>query len=135
MRFTPSAKHLYLLALFQLVGGPLVILAVVVFSKLAVQHVPEQGIQHGFASVLQSAEWQEVLQTALVGSAKQPRKSADTDKLPQPPPEKGKFLAITWDGFMRQSLTQPSMEPPEDKLVDLLSAWPHAPPSPPPRWS
>lgn len=129
-----NTRRLYLLALFQLVGGPLVLLPVLLFSKLSVKHVAEHGLTAGITQAWHSEEWQDAVDEVLQGEAGLP--ATQKDKLPPQTKEtKAKLFATELD--------RPATAPgrwaatgllPWSRLHETAATRPHAPPSPPPRW-
>jgi hypothetical protein len=85
LRLPHKYRSLYLLALFQLVGGPVVLVAVILFGRLSVEHVAEHGLAVGITETLQSDEWQAATQELAQGVAGLPVK--ESDKVPVPPKE------------------------------------------------
>lgn len=133
--FLHNTRKLYLLALFQLVGGPLVLLPVILFSKLSVKHVAEHGLTAGITEAWHSAEWQDAVDEVLQGEAGLP--STQKDKIPVKAKEtKAKLFATELDR---------PVAAPEEMSASILLPWSrsnenasartHAPPIPPPRWA
>jgi hypothetical protein len=127
-------KFLYLLALFQLVAGPLVLLQFTVFCKLTVPEIPRQGLVVAVEKSWQSGEFQTVL--------KLPEATVDADtKSPLPgsdPPAKAlmkaKMPCIAWAGdFSALAVPASELVPCADWARVWTPAWPQAPPGPPPR--
>lgn len=131
-------RSLYLLALFQLVGGPAVLLVVMMFGKIGTRHVSEAGLGAGITKALQSEEWRAAAQELLHEALALPSTGNDTEKnkLPGKTKEtKGKLFAT--------DLEKPVMAPVISVLgttqmsrtdnVALVRS--HAPPIPPPRWA
>lgn len=129
---TGKLRFLYWLALAQLVGGPLVLLQVTVFCKLALHEAPQMGVATAAVRAWQSDEFQAVL--AEAGPA---RKGEHRSWPPADDPnlkfEKSKLPAIPWEPAPLH-LTNLSRH---CKIVDCVRtwtpAWPQAPPGPPPR--
>lgn len=130
--FRPSIRHLYLLALFQLVGGPLVILAVVFFSRMVVHQAAEHGLTVGVVKASQSEEWQQVA-SALSGAACGHTSTGQKDTVPLSKDPGGKLLGLMWEGVTLPPDHPSAGEMPPPWVRTLSSAWPHAPPLPPPR--
>ena len=126
-----NLRLLYLLALAQLVGGPLILLQVTVFCQLTLKQAPTSGWPQAVGQVWNSAEFEEVLQ-ASAHREKHPRKSE-----PSPgdssQPEKSKPPMIAWEPGMPGRLA--GGLPCVDRMNEAFwtPAWPHAPPGPPPR--
>jgi len=124
-----SRRWLYLLALFQLVGGPLVLMQVMVFCKITAREVPVQGVVKAMVTALESPEFQSQLtasndlRSEQSGTTLPPKKIGADKKIfgtewrAQPLPVALRSANMTW-------------QPLEDAC---LSAWPQAPPAPPPR--
>ena len=130
--FRPSIRHLYLLALFQLVGGPLVILAVVFFSRMVVHQAAEHGLTVGVVKASQSAEWQKVA-SALSGATYGQLPSGKKDPVPVVKDPGGKLLGLMWVGVTLPEEPPVPCDGPHLWVRTLTAAWPHAPPLPPPR--
>lgn len=130
--FRPSIRHLYLLALFQLVGGPLVIVAVVFFSRMVVHQAAEHGLTVGVVKASQSAEWQKVA-SALSGATYGHVPSGKKDPVPVVKDPGGKLLGLMWEGVTLPKEPPVPCDGPHLWVRTLTSAWPHAPPLPPPR--
>ena len=129
---TGKFRFLYLLALVQLVGGPLVLLQVTVFSKLMLHETPRVGMAKAAVSAWRSADFQAVLAPTEVAKADD-LKTTPSGKDQKAKLEKAKEPVIPWrtvrldlaavtvrvDGVNRERFWTP--------------AWPQAPPGPPPR--
>ena len=134
MDFFRSGKlrWLYLLALAQLVGGPLVLLQVTVFCKMALYEAPRAGMAKAAAHVWNSDDFQAVLATADVAKTGEKKSSIPTpdSKLKL---EKAKSPMISWE----QSPLVLALLSDHCKIADRARtwtpAWPQAPPGPPPR--
>lgn len=127
---TGKLRFLYWLALAQLVGGPLVLLQVTVFCKLALHEAPRVGMARAAVHAWQSEDFQAVLATAdSVGKGE--RKSSPPTR--DPGLEKAKLPIIPWEPTPL-ALADVSRH---CKIVDReriwTPAWPQAPPGPPPR--
>lgn len=128
-------RHLYLLALFQLVGGPLVLVPMLLMSKAVVRETAQHGVVKGFHEALVSQEWseaQEMLQRGSIvaepsSSTKAPGKK-EKAKDGQP---KLDFVAWTPPALMEQDGTP--VKRPAWEWHPMSSHWANAPPSPPPR--
>jgi hypothetical protein len=123
-------RLLYVLALAQLVGGPLVLLQLTFFCKLTLQEAPRVGMARAAVQAWHSDDFQTAL-WACVSTAPEEKKSPARD--PQPDPEKAKLPVIPWAAGNLALFV-----PPDDSELGLRSkfwtpAWPHAPPGPPPR--
>lgn len=122
---------LYLLALIQLVGGPLVLLQVTLFCKLTLREAPALGIADSVVKAWKSDAFQQALITG------HPRTKDNQSPLPSHDPptklEKAKSppmlwkpdaplitaACVRWTMITRERIWTP--------------AWPQAPPGPPPR--
>jgi hypothetical protein len=132
---SPRARKLrliYVLALAQLVGGPLVLLQITLLCKLTLQEAPRVGMVSAAVQAWRSDHFQSVL-TAGVSHAPGDTKSKPPARDPQPNPEKAKSPMILWSAGIKALIT-----PTEDCEAGLRAkfwtpAWPHAPPGPPPR--
>ena len=81
-----NIRPLYLLALFQLVGGPVALLVVMFLGKVCVTRVAEHGLTHGISKALQSEEWQPMTSEWMQEGAVLP----GTEKDKAPAKNKGK---------------------------------------------
>ena len=125
-----SARSLYLLALFQLVAGPLVLVTVMTFCKAVVYEAPAQGVVKAMKSAWHSDEVQSLVDVACdrqahEGQAPVPSKKQTT--------EHGKFIAIAWDIVPQTFASSPEGISPHDWTSNWTPAWPQAPPGTPPR--
>jgi hypothetical protein len=59
-----NLRWLYLLALFQLVAGPLVLVTALTFCEITVREVPTQGLTEALSSAWHSPEVQALIQNA-----------------------------------------------------------------------
>ena len=130
--FRPSARHLYLLALFQLVGGPLVILSVVFFSRLVAKYSADDGVVVGVTQAWQSPEWQKITR-ALIATTPGPIKASPEGHAEKVKEPGGKVFWQIWTEVDARWSQRPPEAAPSVPLPTLLSAWPDAPPLPPPR--
>lgn len=124
-------KWLYVLALFQLVAGPLVIFQVTLLCQFTIRDAPEQGWQPAFQKA-----WEQTEQHAL--AACDPVKATKgKENAPAPKPkiftEKSKIPATHWSSGIFRC-------PPSIGLAEISEwsrrwtpVWPQAPPGPPPR--
>ncbi len=121
-------RFLYLLALVQLVGGPLVLLQVTVFCKLTLNETPRIGMAKAAIEAWKSEGFQSAL-TERSLPEKNGRKEGDGKK-----PEKAKQMPLPWN-FPAGSpdvLRNGSQSVAENE-VTWTPLWPNAPPGPPPR--
>jgi hypothetical protein len=131
-RSLKNIRPLYLLALFQLVGGPVVLVAVILFGRMSVEHVAEHGLAAGISETLQSDDWQSAAQELAQAVNGIPAKQ--DDKTPVPVKEtKGKLYTTDLDKPVAAPLI--SMEGRTPWLrVDMFAATrSQAPPGPPPK--
>jgi hypothetical protein len=123
-------RFLYLLALAQLVGGPLVLLQVMLFSKLVISEAPRVGVVEAVSIVWDSPEFRESLVAPV-----QPRKNA-MGTLKKEGKAKTDFPTAPVFPWMAES-----RECDEDLALCGVPGhyriwtprWPNAPPGPPPR--
>lgn len=93
--FSQGTRSLYLLALFQLVGGPIVLLTLMMFSKIAVKNYSaDEGVRAGVAKVFQSTEWK-TFAVALQDDAASDHKSK-TPLLPEARDTKLYLVSVLW---------------------------------------
>ena len=121
-------RFLYLLALIQLVGGPLVLLQVTVFCELTLKESPRIGIAKAAIEAWKSDGFQSAL-AEHSNPEKNSRKEGDGEK-----PEKAKQIPLPWS-FPAEStdiLRNESQSVAENE-VTWTPLWPNAPPGPPPR--
>ncbi|MCB1208563.1 MAG: hypothetical protein KDK97_04505 [Verrucomicrobiales bacterium] len=124
-----TRRWLYLLALFQLVGGPLVLMQVMVFCKITAREAPVRGVMKAVAIALESPEFQAQCVASNELRADQPGRTVPPKKV-----DGGKKIhGIGWRAQpfpMALWSANLTWQPLEDVC---LSAWPQAPPAPPPR--
>jgi len=126
-----NLRWLYLLALFQLVAGPLVVVTVLTFCEITVREVPTQGLTEALSSAWHSPEVQALIQNAT-------GVPVDDSNAPLPVDsgrQEGKKL--TWCVWQKPAI-RGWTSPIESKaaftwLRVWTPAWPQAPPGPPPR--
>lgn len=125
-------RFLYLLALAQLVGGPLVLLQVTVFCKLALHEAPRLGMAKATVLAWQSEDFQTAL-AAVDGVRSREPKSAPPTGDPKLKLEKAKPPMIPWQ-------TAPLVLGAPSELCEIADhgrtwtpTWPQPPPGPPPR--
>jgi hypothetical protein len=131
-------RHLYLLALFQLVGGPLVLVPMLMMSTAVVRETAQHGVVKGLHEVVVSQEWSEVREIIQNGGIV-PELSSST-KAPAPgKQEKAKDGKPKVDFAVRTVFTAlvelegVSVKRPAWEWRPMASSWANAPPSPPPR--
>ena len=125
-------RWLYLLALAQLVGGPLVLLQVTVFTKLALHEAPRMGVAKAAIHAWHSEDFHAVLGHSH-GVRKDLSKSPDPRDGPAPKLEKGKMPAVPWMTTGVSLVVLARCCPVVDHARVWTPAWPQAPPGPPPR--
>lgn len=122
-----NSRSLYLLALFQLVAGPLVLMLVVTFCKVTVRELPEQGVAKAMSKAWHSDEVQAVVHAAdkAEDSPASPLSKATKDKV--------KIVGVEWQAVaLVLHLPMPTSLP-MSKLPSWTPSWPQAPPGTPPR--
>jgi len=123
-------RLLYVLALFQLVAGPLVLMQVAVLCRLTMQEVPSYGVAAGFQKAWHSAEFSAALDhPALV-------KKSDS-KMPLPD-LKGKLMKekmplLAWQPVFFVKAAAFTRVACADWSRGWPPTWQQAPPGPPPR--
>jgi hypothetical protein len=125
-------KILYLLALFQLVAGPLVLLQVTVLFKLTSRETPSRGVTVAFKKAWSSNEFQATFE--LPEAHRQ-------DRFKSPLPTKdpaGKLLTMKmpvtfWHQDPLVLVITSELVPCSDWERMWTPTWPQAPPGPPPR--
>jgi hypothetical protein len=129
------ARLLYILALLQLVGGPLVIVQTFLVGKVATQAVVEHGWSDGAALVLASPEFDALCQAIEI--VVKPGEPQPMDrKAPEGKAAFGKSPWLPWENSLQRGFFVSSEEcqvklPPWQNR--WLGTWCHAPPGPPPR--
>ncbi len=125
-------RFIYLLALVQLVGGPLVLLQVTVFCKVALREAPRVGMAKAAVRAWQSDDFQTVLAAADGIRSKESKSLPPTgdSKLKL---EKAKPPMISWEpaALILSQLSDHCKI--ADRARTWTPAWPQAPPGPPPR--
>ena len=129
---TGKLRLLYVLALAQLVGGPLVLLQVTLFCKLTLHEAPRVGMAGAVVRAWQSNEFQAALVTN--GSARTGEtKSSPPSRDPKVEPDKSKSPIIGWKPErLTFAVISVDCETPRRERI-WTPAWPQAPPGPPPR--
>ncbi len=125
-------KFLYVLALFQLVAGPLVLWQVTVFTKLAAREAPSSGVAAAFMKAWHSDEFQAALQ-----DTQPPGKKDAKSPLPTSDPKgkllKGDLHAALWKSTRLPRISADGLVLRSDWSRRWTPVWPQAPPGPPPR--
>ena len=128
-------RHIHplcLLALFQLVGGPVVLMCVILFSKLSVPRVAEHGLALGVTKAWQSYEWQAAMDDVLHGEAGLP--TTQKDKVPAKLKEaKEKIWAVELEKPVMAPACEATDCVPLPRSDGMATTRSHAPPIPPPR--
>ena len=128
---TGKLRWLYLLALAQLVGGPLVLLQVTMFCKLALHEAPRIGVAKAAVHAWESDDFQAVLVAADVvrtGDSKPPAPAEGA----QPKLEKATLPIAPWMVVPVSPASLSSHCGSVDQARVWTPAWPQAPPGPPP---
>jgi hypothetical protein len=125
-------KFLYLLALFQLVAGPLVLLQVTVFCKLTIPEVPRQGLVIAAQKTWKTQEFQATLHLAD-HAAKEDSKSPLPTSDPPSKSLKASLPLIAWTAPPLPAVQATGLVPCSDWSRMWTPTWPQAPPAPPPR--
>jgi hypothetical protein len=134
MGFFRSGKlrYLYLLALAQLVGGPLVLLHVTVFCKLTVREAPRVGFVEAAAGAFASDEFRACASAGLPKRETPAKESPESD--PKPKLEKPSQPPAPWMAERRIFAHDVKGTAIAETARTWTPAWPNAPPGPPPRW-
>ena len=123
-------RFLYLLAMIQLVGGPIVLLQVTLFSKLVIREAPRLGVVGAVSVAFNSPEFRESLAEAGLprGDAMKTTKKEGKQK-----PDSPTTPDFPW-------MAEPPGYPEHRTLCGVpehfriwTPQWPNAPPGPPPR--
>jgi len=125
-------KWLYVLGLFQLMAGPLIILQVSLLCKLTVREVPEEGIGPAFTKAWRSGEFQAALATGKPMVSKG-EKSPSPSREPVAGAEKVKMPATDWRAGNLLPPPSIGLAACSDWCRRWTPVWPQAPPGPPPR--
>jgi len=131
-RFSRRARILCLLALLQVVGGPLVLVGVATLGKVLVKQTAEHGVATGVSRAMESEDWRGACELIADAVAGQPDQKAPDGK-PTSKDLKSKMVSIAWAGTLALPVRPAEVEPPGRDPVPLISAWPNGPPVPPPR--
>ncbi|MGL4400630.1 MAG: hypothetical protein ACRCXD_12235 [Luteolibacter sp.] len=123
-------RFLYLLALAQLIGGPLILLQVTVFCKVALHEAPRMGMATAAMCAWQSADFQAVLAASDSAGGSESHKAPPTR---DPSLDPIKHPSIPWQ--MSKWIISAVSKHCEitDCAQTWTPAWPQAPPGPPPR--
>jgi hypothetical protein len=130
-------RHLYLLALFQLVGGPLVLVPMLLMSKAVVRETAQHGVVQGLHEVVVSQEWGDVREmfrkSRVVSELSSSTKAPAPGKQKKAKDGKPKLDFMTWTTPAPMELEGVSVKRPAWEWQPMGSSWANAPPSPPPR--
>lgn len=125
-------RHLYLLALFQLVGGPLVLVPMLMMSKAVVRETAQHGVVTGLHEAVESQEWDDARE--MIQSGAIPDSPAKKHGAPEKSGEgKPKLNFMAWTAPARLELEGNLAAKPAWEWQPMASHWANAPPSPPPR--
>ena len=123
-------RFLYLLALAQLVGGPIVLLQVTLFSKLVIREAPRVGVVEAISIAWDSPEFREsIVDAALPGKdAMQPAKKEGKMK-----PDSPNLPDFPWMAETPGHDDDTALCGVPEHFRIWTPQWPNAPPAPPPR--
>lgn len=125
-------RYLYLLALAQLVGGPLVLLQVTLLCKLTLREAPRAGFMTAAATAWHSDDFQAALAGADLQHHEGKKLPSGKDG-PDAKPDKMKQSLLPWTGGRSGIFAAASRSESPDCERPWNPAWPQAPPGPPPR--
>ncbi len=125
-------RSLYLLALFQLVAGPLVLFQVSVLSRVVVREAPSHGIAQAVARAWHSPEFQATLMDAEAHEMAKSKPSAPSPN-PKAKPVKMEMPCIDWHDTRLAWINPATPVPRCDGEPTWTPLWPLPPPGPPPR--
>ena len=126
-------RLLYVLALAQLVGGPLILMQVTLFCKLTVKEVPRMKVAEAAARAWHSDEFQTAL-AAGVSTNRGETKTPPPSREPKDHPDKAKPPVIPWQRDHLALAVNSAACSVVNRERIWTPAWPQAPPGPPPRW-
>lgn len=129
---TGKLRFLYWLALAQLVGGPLVLLQVTVFCKLALNEAPRVGMVRAAAGAWKSAEFQATLTATAISKAGETKTLPPTGD-PKLKLEKAKLPVIPWEPAPLVCSVLSRHCKIAERTRTWTPGWPQAPPGPPPK--
>ncbi len=132
MGFPLKLRSLYLLALFQLVAGPLVLFQVSVLSKMVVREAPAHGISKAMSLAWNSPEFQSALSEGELPELVKSKQTAPTSD-PKATLEKAKMPCIDWQAAPIVWVNASTPLQRMDGARTWTPAWPQPPPGPPPR--
>jgi len=125
-------RSLYLLALFQLVAGPLVLFQVSILSKMVVREAPAHGITKALALAWESPDFQSTLSEAEQPDLVESKQTTPTSN-PKASLVKMKMPCIDWQDARLVWTNASTPVPRTDGARTWTPAWPQPPPGPPPR--
>ncbi len=122
-------RWLYLLASFQLVAGPLVLVTVTTFCKITVRETPSLGVVKAMSVALHSDEV-----TMLVNAASDAQRDDSQSSLPVKKTKsvEKKITAVAWQPLVIVWAEAAPVSAPVSEHR-WTPAWPQPPPGPPPR--
>jgi hypothetical protein len=125
-------KWLYVLGMFQLIAGPLMILQVTLLCKLTFREMPEEGIGPAVSKAWHSGKFQAALVTGNLVTSKSKESPSPTK---EPVADSGKQKMPVTDWRATRPLPPPSigLAAFSDWCRRWTPVWPQAPPEPPPR--
>lgn len=127
---TGKLRLLYVLALAQLVGGPIVLLQVTLLCKLTLNEAPRMHMAEAVVSAWHSDEFQAAITAgARHGETQTPLPSRD----PKGTPDKSKPPAVPWKCEPLALIVHAVTCEIVTRERIWTPAWPQAPPGPPPR--
>lgn len=126
-------RFLYLLALLQLVGGPLVLLQVTVFCKLVAREAPAAGIAKATERAWNSAEFDAALAATKPAVGHDGKKSSVPDEGPHSKTPPSKQVFSPWMERRWNVLAVAAACRVAEREKNWTPVWPQAPPGPPPR--
>lgn len=129
---TGIMRPLYLLALLQLLCGPVVLLHVTVFCKLTVREAPHIGFAGAAVEALASDEFRECASAGLPKRDTPARDGREGDQKPQL--DKPSQPPVPWMAERRIFAHDVKGTAVAETARTWTPAWPNAPPGPPPRW-
>lgn len=127
-------RWLYLLALAQLVGGPLVLLQFALFCKVTLHETPRVGIARAAVFAWQAEGCHDTLVTADRDATRRDGK-APRPADPKQPVGKSKSPISPWESDEIDFAVLSCLCEVADRARPWTPIWPQAPPGPPPRVS
>ncbi len=135
--FRSKFRHLYLLALFQLVGGPLVLVPLIMMTRVVVRETATHGLVEGLTRAQESEEWREadgMLQHLRHLTVPNKDARGKTSGAPEKSKDvKPKLDLALWAESPACPLEGLPVAAPHSRWLPMASDWAHAPPIPPPR--